>query len=108
MTTINSKAILVAAHTMNICRLTSRVIRVRPDHQKRIKKDKSMLGRQESDERLYLKWKVGGRALKSMRDVYRETKLRIACYMEKSKKPLDTSSMGQRKGERNISIWREA
>ena len=42
-----------------------------------------MLGRQASDERLYLKRERGGRGLKSFRDAYRETKLRVACYMAK-------------------------
>ena len=43
-----------------------------------------MLGRQRSDERLYLKREDGCRGLKSMRDVYKETRLRVTCYMAKS------------------------
>ena len=43
-----------------------------------------MLGRQASDERLYLKRERGGRGLKSMRDAYRETRLRVAFTMAKS------------------------
>ena len=43
-----------------------------------------MLGRQAIDERLYLKWAAGGRGLKFMKDVYKETRLRDACYMLKS------------------------
>ncbi len=43
-----------------------------------------MLGRQASDERLYLKREKGGRGLKSLRDTYKETRLRVACYMAKS------------------------
>ena len=43
-----------------------------------------MLGKQASDERLYLKRDQGGRGLKSMRDVYAETRTRVACYMCKS------------------------
>ena len=45
---------------------------------------KYMLGRQASDGRLYLKREKGGRGLKSMRDAYKETRLRVACYMAKS------------------------
>ena len=41
-----------------------------------------MLGRQASDERLYLKRYQGGRGLRSMRD--EETSTRIARYMCKS------------------------
>ena len=43
-----------------------------------------MLGKQTSDERLYLKRDQGGRGLKSMRDVYAKTRTRVACYMCKS------------------------
>ena len=43
-----------------------------------------MLGRQGSDERLYLKREDGGRGLKSMRNLYKETRLRVTCYMAKS------------------------
>ncbi len=43
-----------------------------------------MLGRQACDERLYVKREKGGRGLKSLRDTYKETRLRVACYMAKS------------------------
>ena len=43
-----------------------------------------MLGKKASDERLYLTRDDGGRGLKSMLDVYKETRLRVACYMSKS------------------------
>ena len=43
-----------------------------------------MLGKQASDERLYLKREKGERGLKSLRDTYKETRLRVACYMAKS------------------------
>ena len=43
-----------------------------------------MLGRQASDERLYLKRGKGGRGLKSLTDVYKEMRLGVACYMVKS------------------------
>ena len=43
-----------------------------------------MLGRQSSDERLYMKRNAGGRGLKSLRDVYTQTRLRVACYMATS------------------------
>ena len=38
-------------------------------------------GRQSSDEILYLKRSEGGRGLKSFKEVYDETKTRVACYM---------------------------
>ena len=43
-----------------------------------------MLGKLASDERLYLIREKGGRGLKSLRDTYKETRLRVACYMAKS------------------------
>ena len=39
------------------------------------------MGRQESDERLYMKRKDGGRGLNSLRENYEETRLRVGCYM---------------------------
>ena len=38
-------------------------------------------GKQASDERLYEKGKDGGRGLKSSKEVYDETKVKVACYM---------------------------
>ena len=49
-----------------------------------IKRDlgtKNMLGRQASDEQLYMKRKDGGRGLKSLREVYEETRWRVGCYL---------------------------
>ena len=49
-----------------------------------IKRDfgtKNMLRRQASDEQLYMKRKDGGRGLKSLREVYEETRLRVWCYL---------------------------
>ena len=67
-----------------------------------------MLGRQSSDEGLYLKWENGRRGLKSMRGTYRETKLRTACYMEKSESPCIQVSWDREKEKEYMSICREA
>ena len=40
-----------------------------------------MLGKQSSDERLCLIREDGGRGIKSLRDIYKETRLSVACYM---------------------------
>ena len=40
-----------------------------------------MHGKQASDERLYMRRENAGRGLKSMKDLYEETKVRVACYM---------------------------
>ena len=38
-------------------------------------------GRQSNNERLYLMRNKDGRGLKSFKEVYNETKTRVACYM---------------------------
>ena len=84
MTAISSKVIPVAPYAVNICRFTKAELSKLDQNIKRELTDKSMLGRQSSEERLYLTQENGGRGLKSMRNVYRETKLRISCHMERS------------------------
>ena len=39
-----------------------------------------MLGQQASNEQLYIKRRDGGRGLKSLAEVYEETRLTVACY----------------------------
>ncbi len=51
---------------------------------KRALRGKNIHGRESSDERLYLARNLGGRGLKSLRDVFMETKIRIVFYMAKS------------------------
>ena len=63
MTAINSKVVPVAAYTMNICRFTKAELSELDQIIKRELRDKSMLGRQSSDERLYLKRENGRRGL---------------------------------------------
>ena len=63
MTAINSKVVPVAAYTMNICRFTKAELSELDQIIKREPRDKSMLGRQSSDERLYLKRENGRRGL---------------------------------------------
>ena len=81
---INEKVIPVAAYPMNVCQLNKRELMEFNQVVKRELWSRYMLGRQGSDERLYLKREDGGRGLKSMRDVYKETRLRVTCYMAKS------------------------
>ena len=42
------------------------------------------MGKQESDEQLYMKREKCGRGLKLLRDTYKGTRLHVACYMAKS------------------------
>ena len=104
MTAVNSKVIPVAAYTMNISRFTKAELSELYQMIKRELREKSMLGIQSSDERLYLKRENCGRGLKSMRDVYRETKLRIACYMEQSESPWIQVARDREKEKEYISI----
>ena len=78
---INTKVIPVAAYPMNVCEFTlSELIELDQVAKRDLRKNK-MLGRHSSDEQLCMKIKDGGRGLKSLRDVYEETRLRVGCYM---------------------------
>lgn len=81
---INTTAIPVAAYVKNICNLAEGDLDGLDKLVKEILREKLMHGRQDSDERLYLIKENGGRGLKSFKDVYRETKVRVACYMANS------------------------
>ena len=81
---INMKVIPVTAYAMNICKFCVGELKELDQIIKKQLRGKNMLGRQASNERLYLKREKGGRGLKSLRDVYKETRLRVACYMAKS------------------------
>ena len=80
---INKKVIAVAAYAMNICRFNFRELKELNQMNKRELRGKDMLGKQASDERLYLKRKKGRRGLKLLRNTYKETRLPVACYMAK-------------------------
>ena len=69
----------VATYAMNVCKFTVAELKELDQIIKKELRVKNMLGRQASDERLYLKRERGGRGLKSLRDAYRETRLRVAC-----------------------------
>ena len=81
---INGKVILVAAYPMNVCQFNKGELMELDQVVKRELRSRNMLGRQGSNERLYLKREDDGRGLRSMRDVYKETRLRVTCCMAKS------------------------
>ena len=66
---------------MNVCKFTQSELRELDRVIKRYLRKNNMLGRQASEERLYMKRKDGGRGFKSLREVYEETRLRVGCYM---------------------------
>ena len=69
---------------MNVCKFSNEDLRELDMILKKELRLKNILSRQSSDERLYMKRQVGGRGLKSLREVYQETKVRIATYMSMS------------------------
>ena len=78
---IDAEVIPVAAYPMNVCKFNNGELKELDQVIKREMRSSNILGKQGSDERLYLKRGDGGRGIKSMRDVYQETRLRAACYM---------------------------
>ena len=71
---INTKVTPITACSRNICKFTqSELMRLDQLIEKDLRKN-NMLGRQESNERLYMKRKDGRAGLKSRRDVYDETR----------------------------------
>ena len=74
----------VAGYVMNVCTFTKQKLDELEKAIKKILRDNKMHGRQASDERLYMRRENGGRGLKNMKDLYEETKVRVACYMTHS------------------------
>ena len=69
---------------MNVCQFSKGELMELDQVVKRELGSRNMLGRHGGDERLYLNSEDGGSGLKSIRDVYKETRLRVTCYMAKS------------------------
>ena len=69
---------------MNVSKLSKRELKELDQIVKKELRSKQMLGKQASNEIIYLKREDRERGLKSMRDVHEETRLRVACYMSKS------------------------
>ena len=84
---INTHVIPVAAYAMNLCTLSKAEIYELDMLIKKQLRKRGMHGFQCSNERLYLPRSEGGRGLKSLVDVYAETKIRIACYLSQSTDP---------------------
>jgi len=78
---INTRVIPVASYVMNVCNFTKKQLDSLDKAIKHELREANMHGKQASDERLYLSKEKGGRGLKSIKDVYEDTKIRVACYM---------------------------
>ena len=67
-----------------------------------------MLGKQSSDERLYLIREDGGRGIKSLRDIYKETRLRVTCYIACLQNEWTKAAWRREKTKEENSIVEEA
>ena len=70
---VNCRVIPLTGYSMNICRFSKGDLVELDMVVKRKLREEKMHGRQASDERLYLPRSKGGRGIKSMRDLYKET-----------------------------------
>ena len=78
---INTKVIPVTAYPLNVCKFNGGELKELDQVIKCESRSKNMLGKQSSNERLYLKREEGGRGIKSLKDIYKETRLGVICYM---------------------------
>ena len=78
---IKKNVIPVAAYSMNVCKFTDEELKELGQVIKREQISKNMFGKESNNERLYLIREDGVRGIKSLRDIYKETKLRVTCYM---------------------------
>ena len=72
---INAKVIPVADYPMNVCKFSNGELKELDQVIKWEMRSSNILEKQGSDEKLYLKRGDGGHGIKSMRDVYQETRL---------------------------------
>ena len=78
---INTKVMPVAPYPMNACKFTGGELKELFQVIKRELISKNILGKKSSNERLCLRREDAGRGAKSLKDIYKETRLRVACYM---------------------------
>ena len=81
---INCRVVPVAGYIMNVCNLRKGDIAELDMIVKTALRKEGFHEKQASGERLYAKREDGGRGLKSFKEVYDETKVRVACYMATS------------------------
>ena len=105
---INIKVIPVASYPMNVCKFTNGELTELDQIVKNELRARNILGKQSSDERIYLKRENGGRGIKSMRDAYKETRLRVACYMAYSENKWIMAAWKREIGKEGNSVAEEA
>ena len=74
---INTKVIPVAAYPISVCKFTAGELKELDQVIKCELTSKNMLGKKSSDERLYLRREDGGRGIKCLKDIYKETRRRV-------------------------------
>ena len=75
---IYSRVILVARYVINVCDLRKDDLKDLGKIVKTALRDKEYHGRESNDEKLYAKIEEGGRSFITLKEVYDETKVRIA------------------------------
>ena len=94
---INAKVISVAAYPMNVCEFTVGELKELDQVIKPELRSKSMLGRQSSNARLYLRREDDGKGIKLLKYIYKKRRLRVACYIV-TLKQVDQHCMEKREG----------
>ena len=105
---INTKVIPVAAYPMNVCKFNGGELKELDQVIKRELRSKNMPGKQSSDERLYIRKEDGGRGIKSLKNIYKETRLRVACYMVCSENKWISAALSRENTKEENSILEEA
>jgi hypothetical protein len=108
MKAINTRVVPVAGYLMNICKFSKDDLNRMDMIVNEILREYGMHGRQGSDERLYLPRNKGGRGLKSFRDIYKETKVRVASYMVCSKDRWISAAWRREVQQEGVTIRKEA
>ena len=93
---------------MNVCNLGKGKLDELDKIVKSVLRREGFHGRQSSDERLYSKRIDGGRGLKSFKEVYDETKTRVACYMVLSTNKWIQSAWKNETRKEQTSLKKEA
>ena len=81
MKAINCRVIPVVGYIVNMCNLSKGDIKKLDKIVESVLRKEGYHRKQASDEKLYGRREVGGRGLKSFREVNDETKVRVTCYM---------------------------
>ena len=108
MKAIYSRVIPVASYVMNVCHLGKNELDELDKLVKNVLRREGFHGRQSSDERLYTKRTEGGRGLKSFKEVYDETRTRVACYMATSTNEWIAAAWRNEMHKEQTSLKREA